>query len=410
MNTDVAIVGGGPGGTAAALSLAQLGIQATIVEKHRFPRYHIGESMTGECGAAMRALGLEPALVEKQYPVKHGVRVFGPDGKNSFWVPVMKRTDEGLVPATTWQVPRAEFDELMLKATVGRGVQHVEARATAPIVEDGVVRGIHIEKDGQSSEIRSKYVIDASGMATFLSGAGILSEKKRGNYDNQIAIFSQVKDCVRDTDDNTLIFYRSKNHWAWFIPITPDVVSVGVVVSSEYFKKAGETPETFFLREVAELNPELVRRAAGRPLAEDVRTVSNYSYQIDDFTGPGFLCVGDSHRFIDPVFSFGVHFAVKEGQFAATAIDDILSGRVSEAEALAHFKTLACRGMDAIQDLLDAFWDHPLPFAYMVHAKYVDDFRDMFAGRVYGEEPPAGLVEMRRMNAKMREKKAQASA
>src|SRR6516162_3950330 len=94
MKTDVAIIGGGPGGSAAAMFLARRGLRATIVEKMAFPRYHIGESMSGECGALLRELGLEAMMIARRDPVKHGVRVYGPKGKDSFYVPVMARTQE----------------------------------------------------------------------------------------------------------------------------------------------------------------------------------------------------------------------------------------------------------------------------------------------------------------------------
>ena len=110
---EVVIVGGGPGGAATALFLAQRGIRSTLVEKDCFPRYHIGESLTGECGKCLRTLGLEQQMAGQ--PVKRGVKVFGPEGRNSFYVPVMARTEERLMDATTWQVRRSDFDHMLFR-------------------------------------------------------------------------------------------------------------------------------------------------------------------------------------------------------------------------------------------------------------------------------------------------------
>src|SRR5262245_10716987 len=108
MKTDVAIIGGGPGGSSAAMFLDKKGIRSAIVEKMTFPRYHIGESMTGECGGLIRELGLEEKMALRRDPVKYGVKVFGPEGRSSFHVPVMARTPEKtLTPAYTWQVRRS---------------------------------------------------------------------------------------------------------------------------------------------------------------------------------------------------------------------------------------------------------------------------------------------------------------
>ena len=107
-NYDVAIVGAGPAGSASALYLLQEGLRPLIVDKDPFPRYHIGESLTGECGARLRELDLEDRMKAAGYPVKRGVKVYGTEGKNAFWIPVKKRDENNqLVPNETWQIGRA---------------------------------------------------------------------------------------------------------------------------------------------------------------------------------------------------------------------------------------------------------------------------------------------------------------
>ena len=134
MKTKVAIVGGGPGGTATALFLARKGISSTIIEKTRFPRYHIGESLTGECGNCLRALGLEEDMNGRRHPVKYGVTVYGPGGKNSFWVPVKGWTPAtGMYEATTWSVPRSDFDEMLLRGAAASGVEVIQGEAIEPL-------------------------------------------------------------------------------------------------------------------------------------------------------------------------------------------------------------------------------------------------------------------------------------
>lgn len=164
---------------------------------------------------------------------------------------------------------------------------------------------------GGFETVEAAVVLDCSGQATFLANAGVTGPKYLGNYDKQIAIFSQVKGTVRDSGssrledkDNTLIFYQKKFHWAWFIPLDEDVVSVGVVSPSAYFQAMGESPQEFLVRELRELNDELTRRLPSIDLVEDVHVIPNYSYQVKGFCGKGYICIGDAHRFIDPIFSF----------------------------------------------------------------------------------------------------------
>ena len=390
---DVIIVGGGPGGAASALYLLQAGVKPLILEKERFPRYHIGESLTGEVAGSLRELGLEQIMTAARYPIKHGVNVYGPGGKNSFLVPVKKRdANNKLVPTTTWQVRRSTFDRMFLDAAIERGADVLPCRAIAPLMEGDRVTGIRIRTtQGSTEDLKSEVVIDASGQSTFLANTGAPAvEKERGSYDKQLAIFSQVVNAIRDPGNaagNTLIFYRQKNHWAWFIPLDDEVVSVGVVVPGDYFSSQRLSRHDFLLQELRALNPELSRRLPDLTFVEDVHSASNYSYHIKQFTGKGFLCVGDSHRFIDPIFSFGLNFAMQEAKFAAKAITQYFAGETRDADnPFADYQALSERGQDIIQDLVDVFWGHPLPFVILVHHRHREGMIDLFAGRIFSDD------------------------
>ena len=390
---DVIIVGGGPAGAATALYLQRAGVQPLILEKESFPRYHIGESLTGEVGGSLRALGLEDWMNSMKWPVKHGVNVYGPSGKNSFWVPVKRRDqDKNLLDTTTWQVRRSVFDQKLLDTTIERGAERMAARAVDVILEGDRVAGVKIRTAAGATEaLRAEVVIDASGQSTFLANSSApMDRKERGTYDKQCAVFSQVVNAVRDPGEaggNTLIFYRQKSHWAWFIPIDDEVTSVGVVVPGEYYAAQKLSKEEFLKRELHALNPELARRLPDLTFVEDVYAATNYSYHIKNYTGKGFLCVGDSHRFIDPIFSFGVNFAMKDGEFATQAITQYLSGETSKLDnPFLDYQKRAERGQDIIQDLVDVFWDHPLPFVMLVHHRHREGMIDMFAGRIFNDD------------------------
>jgi len=412
MKTDVAIIGGGPGGTATGMFLAQAGLRVTIVEKAQSPRYHIGESLTGECGNCLRTLGLEEEMTARRHPVKYGVTVYGPRGKNAFWVPVKGwRPESGLFDTHTWSVRRSDFDHMLFTAAAARGVSVMQAEAVAPLLNGEAVRGVRVRtSSGTVEDIASEVLVDASGQATFLGNTGLIGEKVRGNYDRQVAIFSQVAGAIRDpgaASGNTLIFYGKKHHWAWFIPLDDQVVSVGVVVPADYYLSKNESRHQFLLRELHELNPDLMRRLPQIEFVEQVRGIPNYSYRLWNFTGKGFLCVGDSHRFIDPVFSFGVFFAMKEAEHAAASIALFLAdSKREQPNPFANYQRLCDRGQDSVQELIDAFWEHPYAFSMLAHHRYPEDIIHMFAGRVYNETPLPGLMAMRSINEEGRTKRA----
>jgi FADH2-dependent halogenase len=405
MRREVVIVGGGPAGAAAAMHLARKGIKALIIERETFPRFHIGESMTGEAGGLLRALGVGDRMARDRHPVKHGVKVYGK--KSEWFVPVMRRTQAGeLEDQGTWQVRRSIFDKMLLDEAIARGAEFLPGRATKPILdESAAVCGVHVRpSDGGALDVESTLLLDCTGQATFLATNRVAGPKYLGAYDKQVAFFSHTVGFERDRGssradqpDNTVIFYKEKYHWAWAIPIDDEVTSVGVVIPCQYFLDKKESKETFLIRELKELNHELSRRLPEVKLVEDVHVIPNYSFQVRSFAGPGYLCVGDSHRFVDPIFSFGLYMSLKEAELAAGYACEALAGSLPP-EAF-HRHMVSCEsGIDVFEDTIDTFWENPIAFAYSAHKRYREDLIDVFAGRVYGsEQPSAGVRAFRRL-------------
>jgi len=416
VKTDVLIIGGGPGGAAAAMFLIREGIKPIVLEQETFPRFHIGESMTGEAGQLLRRLGLEEKMLSANYPVKHGVKVYGSDGANAWFVPVSARTpDWKQIPGTTWQVRRSHFDGMMLQEAEKRGANVVRGKAVKPLLgKDGGIRGVTMcRPDGSYEDIEAKVTLDCSGLATFLGNQRVTGPKYVGNYDKQVAFFSHATGAIRDSGtsgetakDNTLIFYKKKFHWAWFIPIDEQVVSLGVVVPTATFQESGQTPDKFFRNALPGINPDLARRISDIQLVEKVHVIPNYSYQVRRFCGKGYICIGDAHRFIDPIFSFGISATLREAEFAVPHVLAYLEGKGRDlANPFAEHMLFCEKGIDNLEDMVDLFWEQPFAFATFVHHRYREELIDAFAGRVYESEhqPSPAIFTFRKMLKRTRE-------
>ena len=175
MKTDVLIIGGGPGGVTAAMLLIREGIKPIVLEQETFPRFHIGESMTGEAAQLLRRLGLEEKMLSANYPVKHGVKVYGADGVNAWFIPVCARTpDWKLTPGTTWQVRRSHFDGMMLDEAAKRGANVIRGKAVKPLLgEDGSMRGVTMRRPWAFTGTCAP-ALAAPGLAAPLCGGGAL--------------------------------------------------------------------------------------------------------------------------------------------------------------------------------------------------------------------------------------------
>jgi flavin-dependent dehydrogenase len=327
-------------------------------------------------------------------------------------VEVKKRCPEtdALIPTSTWSVVRSSFDRILLDAARNRGSEYMECEAVAAIKEADRITGVQIRTaNGALENLYCDVLVDCSGQALFLANRGITGKKIKGSYVNQVAVFSQLSDMVldpgSDTDTslapgNSLIFYKKKDHWAWMIPLSKTVTSIGVVTPAPYFKAQKLDKPEFLRTEILSLNPDLTRRVTNTSFLEQVRTISSYSYTVPNYTGKGFVCVGDAHHFTDPIFSFGVFLSMKEAEFAAESIVKHLSEECwSNENPFASYEELATQGQDAVRDLIDCFWEYPLVFTRMAAGKAQDDITDLFAGRLYGEavEKNASRQAMRRL-------------
>ena len=399
LNTDVLIIGGGPAGATAALRLLALGITPLIVEREQFPRFHIGEAMTGEAGALVRELGFGDQMIADGHCIKHGVRVFGSRGNGDWWLPVMQRTeDKELHEVFTYQGYRSTFDKMMLDAAISRGADLLEGRATAPLMSDdgNTVVGAQVTTtDGKTVDIGAQITLDCSGQATFLANRKVTGPKYLGSYDKQIALFSQVADYMVDDGSsrelmpgNTHIFYKKKYHWAWAIPLDAEVTSIGVVVPAKYFRDAKESKHDFICREIRELNGGLAARVPDPKLVDEAHVIPNYSFQVRKYAGPGYICIGDSHRFVDPIFSFGLYLAMKEAGLAADEVLGWLDGKGRDSsDPFQSYMLHTERAIDILEDMIDTFWENPLAFALFAHDRFRDQMLDIFAGRIYDGMP-----------------------
>jgi 1H-pyrrole-2-carbonyl-[peptidyl-carrier protein] brominase len=391
----VIIIGGGPAGAAAALYLLRKGITPVIVERDVHPRFHVGESLTGATSLALRDLGLGPRIEAQNYPIKHGAVFYGPDGKNDFWVELVKRDEQGKqVPNVTWNVMRGTFDQILFDAAVDRGAIWIKATAVAPIKKDDAVVGLTIRTpEGATENLHCEVLVDCSGAATFLANHRVTGRKVPGCSDKQIALFTQFANTIRDPGGdrrhqpgNTLLYYQAKHYWAWFIPVTQELTSVGVVFRTDYFKSLGLSKEEMMLRECRQMTPALSERLPDLTPQEPIRAFPNFSYRVHNYTGKGFLCVGDAHRFIDPIFAYGVYFGVQEAEFAVDSIAQLLSGEMkTSGNPFADYERLCDEGNDVVEDVIGVLWNYPLAFQRIVTWRDREAALDVLSGRIYGE-------------------------
>jgi FAD-dependent halogenase len=352
---DAVVIGGGPAGAVAATVLADGGHRVVVLERERFPRYHIGESLLSATLPILDAIGATPAIERHGFLRKPGgTFLWGRQRQPwSFWF----REDPGGRPHA-YQVVRAEFDQLLLDNARAHGADVREEHAVLSVDTTGPERHVIARAaDGRERRLTPRFVIDASGQSALL-GRG-LALRQFNDFFKNLAVFGYFRGAERLPGElaNHILSAAFADGWFWYIPLHDGTMSVGAVVDARRWRDHAAADAEATYRGLIARCPEIADRLRHAELASPVRVIRDYSYTSTRFWGPGWLLAGDAACFIDPVFSTGVHLACLAAFIGARAVSAILGG-APEASTLEAFEGAYRSAFDRYLRFLYFFYDH----------------------------------------------------
>jgi flavin-dependent dehydrogenase len=359
---DAIVIGGGPAGSTAATVLAQHGRRVVLLEKEKFPRYHIGESLLPFGFFTLERLGILDKMKKSHFVKKYSVQFVSPDGRSS--QPFYFHTHLEHEAAQTWQVLRSELDQMLLENSRAKGAEVIEEiTAREAIREDGFIRGVKaVTSSGETREFRAPITIDASGRdAFFVTRSGW---KIRDAFLNKIAIWTYYKGAMRDPgvdEGATTVAYVPEKGWFWYIPLAGDIVSVGIVAEKDYLMNGTKDLREIFDREVGN-NVWVQQHLAVGEQFGPYRITGEYSYRSQYCATDGLILAGDAFAFLDPVFSSGVMLALRSGELAGDAAHAALTDRDFSASRFAEYGAEFCKRIESMRRLVYAFYDHEFSF------------------------------------------------
>jgi FADH2-dependent halogenase len=349
---DVAIIGGGPAGSTAATLLARHGRKVVVVEREKFPRFHIGESLLPYSMAAFERLGVQEKL-KGICMEKIGGEVASACGTRK--VRFYFRTGFRLSQTKSYQVKRADFDKVLLDhaAEAGAEVREETGVEKVDFAPDGVT--LAVQAAGGQAEIKARYVIDCSGRSSVIGSQFNL----RKTYETlqKFSVFAHFEDVpLRDREElNLTRLIRGSDFWFWMIAVSETRVSVGVVTDTARFRQLKKTPEEA-LAYFIDKSPEMRERMGGARRVSQIYSISDYSYKNSSSTGDRWMLAGDAAGFIDPIFSTGVFLAILSGERCANAIHEILDAPRKKAGIYRNYEKELNRVMNKYLRFIEAWY------------------------------------------------------
>lgn len=323
VNVDVLIIGAGPSGSVAAAYLKKKGIDVLVVEKSKFPRFVIGESLLPRSMDHLEEVGLLECIKKQKFEVKSGARFIRGEEVCNF--DFSKKFTKGW--NWTWQVPRADFDKALTDELERKGVDvlfenevlNVELKNTFSVVK---VKNAKEEE----FEVKAKYIIDASGYGRVLPR--LLDLEKPSELPKHSSIFTHVNDVKRPKgNEGTLITFDvvKPKVWMWVIPFSNGKTSIGFVGETDFINSyKGNSTEV--LNEMLKLSNHYYNRFEGLDYEFEPKKIQNFSKSVKQLYGERYVLTGNSSEFLDPVFSSGVAFGTESGLLAAKLITKELLG------------------------------------------------------------------------------------
>jgi flavin-dependent dehydrogenase len=349
---DVAIIGGGPAGSTAAITLAAKGRSVVVLEKEKFPRFHIGESLLPYSMSAFDRLGIRDKMPPISFP-KHGGEVATACGQRR--VKFYFKDGFRLKHHQAYQVERSTFDKMLLDRAREVGAEIREETYVEQI--DVAPDGVRLDVSGMDEprEVRASYLLDCSGRNSVVGQHFGL--KTTYPHLQKFSCFAHFEGVQRDDgiDAGLTRLVRADDHWFWLIPIDAHRTSIGLVMETADFKARKLSPEAM-LEWAMEDSAVMQERMLGATRVTKVHAIGDYSYRNRKLTGDRWMLVGDAAGFIDPIFSTGVFLALHSGEECGNAIDEALSHPGRRASRFKKYERSMNKTMDMYLRFVTAWY------------------------------------------------------
>ena len=384
-SVDVLVIGAGPAGSVAAAIVKKYGLNVKMVEKMKFPRFVIGESLLPRSMEAFEDAGFLQAIKQKGFQEKFGAKFVQGDKICDF-----NFSDQFTAGwSWTWQVPREDFDLLLADEIQKMGIPLEFETGVTDIKFNGTdsVTTV-VNNDGKEKQIEAKFIIDASGYGRVIPQ--LFNLDKPSNLPPRKTLFTHILDTKRneyDEPNRIIIIDHAPEVWIWVIPFSNGYTSVGFVGNPNFFDQFTGTPDER-LRQAIATNNHIRERFENATYRFEPRTLEGWSKTTDKFFGDGFVLTGNVTEFLDPIFSSGVTLAVSSSQLAAHLIGKQLTEQ-KNVDWQKEYTDVMMQGVNTFRTYVMSWYDGTLQdifFAPDPNQKIKNQICSVLAGYVWDKD------------------------
>lgn len=384
---DVLVIGAGPSGTVAASIINKAGFKVKIVEKERFPRFVIGESLLPRCMDALDEAGFLPALKAQGYQEKFGAKFVNAEKR------IMDFNFEDQFTngwKWTWQMPRADFDQVLATEVQKMGVE-IEFETTVTDVKFSGTDSVTTvtNKSGATKQIEARFLVDGSGYGRVIPR--LFNLDAPSDLPSRKTLFTHIRDTRRMNyaePNRILIVDHQPGVWAWCIPFSTGNTSCGFVSERGFFEPFTGSPEKQ-LRDIIASNWSIADRFKDSEFLFEPRVLNGWSISIKQFFGDGYVLTGNVTEFLDPVFSSGVTLAAASSQIASKLVIRQLQGE--KVDWKKEYTDVMMQGVDVFRTYVFGWYDGTLQkvfFAEERNQEVIQQICSVLAGYVWDLNNP----------------------
>jgi len=321
---EIAVLGGGPAGCAAAVLLARHDHDVCLVRPHQPPAGRLAESIPPSARRVLQELGLTLAVERAG---------FHPNGGNLVWWAGGTAHSEAFPEGRLgFHTDRSRLERVLVAAAREAGVTVYDGSSVRHVEEHADGWRIRCAAVDLAFELRVSWILDATGRR------GVIARHEGRRADRETTTTALVRHWRRpggfgDVPSTHTLIESYADGWAWSVPLAPDVRCVTAMVDPRHTDLHGSDLDAILDAELGKAPLVGGLRSGARPLGPTWACPASL-YVASRFARPGLLLVGDAGSFIDPLSSFGVKKALSSGWLAGVAAHTALVDPAMSAAAL----------------------------------------------------------------------------